>query len=277
MVKFWKVLAAFMLVALAACSPPAETPSTPAGTDKPEASPSPAATPQARYPSIGDEPAQPGQHAYAFRQASGELVNFLLYLPGDSAPEAERPLIVYLHGHGGIGSNLDKLTDTPLAEMLATREDFPFIVVSPQLPDGLWTSFIDPVDQLLGFLIETLPVDAERIYLTGFSMGSYGAWRYALRYPGRFAALAPVAGGPALALDSTPENICDLKALPIWVFHSEADSTVPVAIDAAAVSVLEACGADIQFTRPPDLDHRDTALAVYHNSDLYDWFLTHSK
>lgn len=277
MLKLSSLFVLILLMGLSACSPSVQTssPSAPGDTSKPSLSPT--STPAARYPLINADSAQPGQHAYSFRQTSGDLVNFFLYLPGDRAPDVERPIIVYLHGHGGIGSNLQKLADSPLIEKLETMEEFPFIVVSPQLPDGLWPSFLDPVNQLLTHLLETLPVDAERIYLTGFSTGSYGAWQYALRYPGLFAALAPVAGGPSLSLNQTPENICDLKDLPIWVFHSDADSIVPIDNDVSAVSALESCGGEVKFSRSSDLDHLDTALDAYNNADLYEWFLEHSR
>jgi predicted peptidase len=277
MLQRMNLFVTLLLLGLSACTPPVQTTSSSAPSDMSESSFSPSSTAVALYPSISADSAQPGQNAYSFRQASGNLVNFLLYLPSDRAPEAKWPIIVYLHGYGGIGSKLEIMSDDPLIEILETMEEFPFIVVSPQLPDGLWTSFLDPVDQLLTHLAEIFPVDVERIYLTGFSRGSYGAWQYALRYQGRFAAVAPVAGGPSLSLDRTPENICDLKDLPIWVFHSDADSVVPVDIDVAAVSALELCGGDVKFTRSSDLDHLDTALDAYNNADLYAWFLEHSR
>jgi predicted peptidase len=198
-------------------------------------------------------------------------------MPSDYDSEFEWPLIVYLHGYGGIGSNPERLTNEPLPGLLETNEEFTFIVVSPQLPNGLWPSFLGAVDQLFAHLTEIVPADAERTYLTGFSRGSYGAWQYALRYPGRFAAMAPVAGLPSLSSNQVPEKICDLKDLPIWVFHSDADSVVPVDSDVAAVSALESCDGDVRFTRSSDLDHVDTALDAYSNSDLYAWFLDHSK
>lgn len=272
-----KVIVTFMLIGLSACVPSEQTASSSAPSEISETSLSPSSTPVARYPLIGADSAQPGQSAYSFRQASGDLVNFLLFLPSDRDPEVEWPIIVYLHGHGGRGSNTEKLTNEPLPALLESSEEFPFIVVSPQLPDGIWTSFLEPVDQLLAHLTEIFPTDAERIYLTGFSRGSYGAWQYALRSQGRFAAVAPVAGGPSTSRNRTPENICDLKDLPIWVFHSDADSVVPVDIDVAAVSALELCGGDVRFTRSSDLDHLDTALDAYNNADLYAWFLEHSR
>lgn len=278
-----KVIVTFMLIGLSACVPSEQTTSSSAPSEISETSLSPSqlplspsSTPVARYPLIGADSPQPGQSAYSFRQASGDLVNFLLFLPSDRDPEVEWPIIVYLHGYGGTGSNLEKLTKEPLPALLESTKEFPFIVVSPQLPDGIWTSFLEPVDQLLTHLTEIFPTDTERIYLTGFSRGSYGAWQYALRYQGLFAAVAPVAGGPSLS-NRTPENICDLKDLPIWVFHSDADSVVPVDIDVAAVSALESCGGDVRFTRSSDLDHLDTALDAYNNADLYAWFLEHSR
>jgi predicted peptidase len=161
--------------------------------------------------------------------------------------------------------------------LLEEREEWPFVVVSPQLPRGYWTSYLESVDQLITHLTELLPADGERIYVTGFSLGGNGAWQYALRFPGRFAAAAPVAGVPSATSSKPPDNLCDLKAMPIWVFHSEADTLVSADQDVAAVNALEACGGDVRFTRSTDLDHVETALDAYNNPELYAWFLEHSK
>jgi predicted peptidase len=294
------VLATLLLVILSACSPQAQRLTTPlvstsipestlspstvseagfatasTSSEAIESSPTPTSTPAALYPFFSEGSVQAGITSFSFRAKSGALVNFLLYLPSDFDPDVEWPIILYLHGYGGRGSDLDLVMHEPLPGILETNDEFQFIVVAPQLPDGVWTSFLDPVDQLLTYLMEVLPVDFGRIYLTGFSWGSYGAWQYALRSQGLFAAMAPVSGGPSLTPGRTPENICDLRDLPIWVFHSDADRTVPVDIDAAAVSALETCEGDVRFTRFSDLDHIGTALEVYNNEALYQWFLEH--
>ena len=133
------------------------------------------------------------------------------------------------------------------------------------------------MDELLTHLSETIAVDTNRLYLTGLSRGAYGVWQYALKYPDRFAAIAPVAGGASLSSNPVPDAICTLKNLPIWVFHGEADKVISPKLDSAVVTALESCGSDIKFTLYPNADHPDTWILAYADSALFEWFLEHSK
>jgi predicted peptidase len=83
--------------------------------------------------------------------------------------------------------------------MLEVKTDMPFLVVSPVLPSGQWEGHLGPVDDLVMQLVETLPVDPDRLYLTGLSLGGFGTWAYALQYPQGFAAIAPISGGYTMA------------------------------------------------------------------------------
>jgi predicted peptidase len=115
-----------------------------------------------------------------------------------------------------------------------------------------------------------LPVDEDRIYLTGLSMGGYATWAWATLQPGRFAAIAPIAGGWA------PEDACKLKELPIWAFHGAKDSVVPVGPHQQMIDAINACGGDAKFTVYPDADH-DSWTATYANPELFEWFLRHRR
>jgi predicted peptidase len=219
-----------------------------------------------------------GNHAYSFRSSSGEEVRFLLFLPDEYDPAVQWPLIVFFHGAGRRGFNIARLAEISLPELSRMREDFPFIVASPQLPSGFWPKYIDPMDELLEHLVDHLAIDEKRLYMTGFSIGSHGAWHYALRHPDRFAAIAPIAAGPsASGSEPIPEDICKLKDLPIWTFHSEADSTTSFELTEVVVEALEDCGADVRFTRYTDLSHGETAFDAYGDAELFDWFLEHTN
>ena len=229
-------------------------------------------------PAIEEVSILPGHHAYSFRSSSGEEIRFLLFLPDEYDLAVPWPLIVYFHGAGERGFNIARLVDLSLPELSGTTEDFPFVVVSPQLPSGLWPKYIDPVDELLDQLADRIALDEKHLYLTGFSIGSHGTWRYALRHPDRFAAIAPIAAGPSSSgSEQVPEDICTLKDLPIWTFHSEADTTTSFELTEVVVEALEDCGADVRFTRYTDLGHGETAFDAYGNPDLFDWFLEHTN
>ena len=125
---------------------------------------------------------------------------YLLYLPEDYGKDRKAwPLMLFLHGAGERGDNLDKVKVHGPPKLIEKEDKaFPFIIASPQCPkDGWWASDIQvaALDALLSDLTTRYTVDPDRIYLTGLSMGGYGTWRLAADYPERFAALAPVCGG----------------------------------------------------------------------------------
>ena len=122
---------------------------------------------------------------------------YLLYLPKDyGKSERKWPLVLFLHGAGERGANLDLVKTHGPPKLIQQGKEFPFIVVSPQCPQGIWwPEIVDTLAALLDEVRENYAVDSDRVYLTGLSMGGYGTWTLACRYPERFAAIAPVCGG----------------------------------------------------------------------------------
>jgi predicted peptidase len=226
-----------------------------------------------------------GQHSYSCRvqiETASHItkaveVHYLLYLPGDYGKDPHRkwPLILFLHGSGERGSDLELLKRQPLPKTLDRQKDFPFIVASPQLPlaMGNWSDWIDPVNVLLNQIQATYSVDTQRVYLTGLSMGGFGAWEFALRYPRRFAAIVPIAGGYRLRNNAIPGNICDLKDLPVWVFHGGRDTNVVPRQSKDMVDALKACGGNVKFTLYPDAAHAESWTRAYSDPELYKWLL----
>jgi predicted peptidase len=223
-----------------------------------------------------------GQHPYS-SQAQIETanhvtqsvqMNYLLYVPEAYGKDLQQkwPLILFLHGRGERGDDLELLKKHPLPKTLEQQADFPFIVVSPQHPlDGYsWSDMIDPLNALLDQIQATYLVDPKRIYLTGLSMGGYGAWGFALRYPGRFAAVVPIAGGYE-GSRGVPDNICELRDVPIWAFHGGGDTIVPPSASEVLVEALKACGGNVRFTLYPETDHEESWIRAYADPDLYQW------
>ena len=121
--------------------------------------------------------------------------SFLLHLPpGHHADGETFPLILFLHGVGERGSDVERVAQHGLPKIVRERPEFPFIVVSPQCPDGqIWST--PNLLALLDYIGEHYPVDQDRVYVTGLSMGGYGTWSFAAEAPDRIAAAAPVCGG----------------------------------------------------------------------------------
>jgi predicted peptidase len=215
-----------------------------------------------------------GQHAQKF-QSDKATLDYLLYLPADYNKPADRkwPLIFFLHGSGERGADVMKVKKNGPPMIVENEPDSPlakqFIVVSPQCPAGKsWKA--DDLSALLDDVMAKYRVDADRVYLTGLSMGGFGTWALAAKSPERFAAIAPMCGG------GSPASADRLKSLPTWVFHGEDDPTVPIQKSQEMVDALKAVGADVKFTKYPGVGH-DCWTKSYANLDLYSWFLSHKR
>ncbi len=203
-------------------------------------------------------------------------LNYLLFLPRDTTAriEGKFPLILSLHGIGERGSDLQRVKRDGLPRMLDGNNAFPFIVISPQCPATTeW--YYDRTDTLVRMLLDEVlvryPIDRRRIYVTGFSMGGIGAWDLGIRYPNRFAAIAPIA---SRGEDSW--NVCSMVEVPVWAFHGANDTTVPLSAAQALVQRFINCGGEVTFTIYPNVGH-DAWTRTYGNPQLYQWLLSKSR
>jgi len=215
-----------------------------------------------------------GQHSQAFEKTVTKTLKckYLLFLPEGYGKKKQRwPLIMFLHGAGERGSDLNKVKVHGPPKIVENRKDFPFIVVSPQCPkDDWWTDKVEVLINLLDDIVARYKVDKERIYLTGLSMGGYGTWSLASEYPERFAAIAPICGG------GTRFMAYELKDIPVWVFHGAKDRVVPLEESEEMVNAIRKRGGNARLTIYPDAGH-DSWTETYNNQKLYDWFLEHRK
>jgi predicted peptidase len=213
-----------------------------------------------------------GQQARTFEKTVKARVHgqFLLFLPKDFEKDGKRwPLIIFLHGSGERGNDLEQVKINGIPKIVDQQPDFPFIVVSPQLPAGSgWSPF--ELNVLLEEVLAKLPVDQNRIYLTGLSMGGIGTWAFATEYPEKFAAIAPVSGS------GDTDRACSLKNVPIWAFHGAKDDVIMLKLEEDMVNAVKECGGNVKFTVYPDAGH-DAWTETYANPELYNWFLMHKK
>ena len=204
---------------------------------------------------------------------------YLLFLPeGYNSASARRyPTILFLHGIGERGNDPWKVKVYGPPKVAEAMTNFPFIVVSPQCPNGRWWSN-EILAALLDQVIAKYRVDTNRIFLTGLSMGGFGAWSLALEFPERFAAVAPLCGGgnPSYVHSYDAGRKAALKALPFWAFHGDKDSSVPLVESERMVNALQKFGCDVKFTVYPGVGH-DCWTQTYNNPELYDWFLQHER
>jgi predicted peptidase len=167
-------------------------------------------------------------------------VGYYLYLPEgyDRDSTTLFPLLVFLHGAGERGtgtSELPRVLKFGLPRLIEAGRDFPFIVVTPQLPAGGEAWPVVLVDEVLAEAARRFRVDSSRIYLTGLSDGGDAAWAYAMARPRVPAAIVPIAAG------GRPEGICAMRGVAVWAFHGELDRAVRLTEAQRLVKALNSC------------------------------------
>lgn len=203
-------------------------------------------------------------------------LRYRLWRPAEATVAPPWPLILFLHGSGERGDDLALLEREGLPRRLAEGAALPCVVAAPQCPAASdWELQAPALLALLDDLQARYPVDPDRIYLTGLSMGGRGAWLLALLRPERFAAVVPICGrrpGPL-----RPGEIpAPLARLPIWAFHGARDQIVPVTETEAIVAGLRAAGSDVRCTIYPEADH-DSWTAAYAEPELAPWLFAQRR
>jgi predicted peptidase len=211
--------------------------------------------------SVSDSPLAP----------EGSKYRYLLYLPKEYEKDGAKkwPLLIFLHGKSLRGNNLEKLKRYGLPELIKRGKEFPFIVVSPQCPLGKSWNNNEWFLPLYRELTKKYRIDLSRIYLTGMSLGGYGVWYTAIRYPEYFAAIIPLCGG------GDAKSVCRIKHIPVWTFHGKEDRIVLPEESKKLVDALERCGGNVRFTlldkKGHDLHH------VFHDNRIYMWLLEQNR
>lgn len=198
-------------------------------------------------------------------------LDYLVSLPVDYHKSDSQmwPLVLFLHGAGERGDDLEKVKIHGPPKLVAEGTRYPFVLLSPQCPEDQWWE-TDVLNALLIDIQERYRIDSNRIYVTGLSMGGYGTWALAMRYPEKFAAIAPICGG------GIPYRTKSIKKLPIWTFHGDADKAVDISETKKLVTQLKKKGSKVKFTIYPEVGHNSWEQ-TYRNPQLFEWMLSHQR
>src|SRR5262245_22258853 len=175
-------------------------------------------------------------------------MKYLLYLPQEYSKQESWPLLLFLHGAGERGDNLELVKVHGPPKLIAEGKEFPFIVVSPQCPKDRWWQAME-LSALLDEIVEKYKVDQDRIYVTGLSMGGFGTWSLAGYTPHRFAAILPICGGGETHWTKA------FPHLPVWAFHGDQDTAVPLERSEKMVEALKKNGGEPKLTVYPGVPH----------------------
>jgi predicted peptidase len=232
--------------------------------------------PQAAAPAAPAPQAPPRQAAMTLKTdaAPAGEVRYLLYLPpGYAKAEKPCPLVLFLHGAGERGDDLNLVKKHGPPKLVEAGKDLPFISVSPQCPRGVWWNAPGQVAglvALLDHLQNTYRVDPDRVYVTGLSMGGFGTWALAVAQPKRFAAIAPICG------KGDPEKAATIAHVPAWVFHGGKDRVVPTRHSEEMVEALKKAGGSPKLTVYPEAGH-DSWTQTYNDPKFWEWLLAQRR
>ena len=202
---------------------------------------------------------------------TGVEFGYLRYLPEDYEKGESFPLVVFLHGAGERGNDLEKVAVHGYLKHVREGMSYPFVCVAPQCPDEkYWGCFTESLIEFVDFAVENLKVDKARVYLTGLSMGGTGTWMLAMAAPEKFAAIAPVCGS----------GICwygeALKNVPVFAYHGDCDEVVPAYESVNMVGRVNQRGGFAKVKIIPGRGHHVWKDA-YSDDELLSWLLSQVK
>jgi len=185
------------------------------------------------------------------------------------------PLIIYLHGGSSRGTDTIKLYCCGIPDQIWKKREFPFIIVAPQCPINQRWSTDNWFENFYDEITTKYRIDTNKVYLTGVSLGGSGTWYLSIKFPDKFAAIAPMSGFTR-HMDYIIKNTDKLIDIPIWAFHGKIDKVVEFEDTEWMINRLKEKNKDLKFTVEPDVGHWIDWL-VYPNQELYDWFLKYDR
>ena len=229
------------------------------------------------------------QFAAKVFSAQGQDLPYRLLAPENIASGIRYPLVLLLHGAGerGLDNQKQLVHVAGLFSNPENRRKYPCFVLAPQCtPDERWVdspwgfpNFVQPLHlsrnlasamQLLDQTIKEYPIDSDRIYIMGLSMGGYGTWDAVTRFPKRFAAAIPICGGGDVS------KAARLTHLPIWAFHGSADTAVPVELSRNMCNAIQQQGGNCRYTEFPGTGH-DSWTPATEQPDFLPWLFAKRK
>ena len=198
--------------------------------------------------------------------------SYVKYLPKDYDETKKYPLVFFLHGAGERGEDLDvACRHGYMKHVRESGAEYPFIFVAPQCPDGkYWACYTESLLAFLDYVCESLPIDRDRVYLTGLSMGGTGTYLLAMAEPQLFAAIAPICGSGLYWYGGA------LRHIPVMMVHGDKDDIVPLEDSTSMLHSINKRGGKAELRILEGVGH-DAWEFAYEGDWLAEWFLSHKR
>jgi len=206
----------------------------------------------------------------AVRGKVADGYNFWLYEPDSVARDSVKPLVLFLHGASLCGRDLNRVKRYGTIDAIEKGRILDAYVIAPQNPGGSWKP--KKLMNIINWVTERYPVDTNRVYVLGMSLGGYGTIDMVATYPDKIAAAMALCGG------STVSDYSGLNEVPLWIVHGTADRAVAVQQSDRVVSAMKEIDAEtprLIYNRVPGMNHGQPARLFY-LQESYDWLMSHS-
>ncbi len=224
-----------------------------------------------------------------YKSDKGDSILYRQLYP-DYNPSRKMPLVIFLHGSGERGNNNEAQLKWGVQNFASNQNMklHPALVIAPQCPaQANWANIskfdkegitlaptpsrtMELLMELIRETIKKLPVDTNRIYITGLSMGGFGTFDAISRYPNLFAAAVPVCGGGDLSKTEA------IKHIPMWIFTGAEDASVKPEFSLDMARALQQAGAKPGFTQYPEVGHFSWIMA-YQDDMMMEWLFRQRK
>lgn len=227
---------------------------------------------------------------HVFVDSLNNSMPYRMLSPAEIESGKKYPMVLFLHGSGERGDDNEKqlVHGASIFSNPVNSDKYPAFVVFPQCKEKYWTGKIDersfmpgsPVPpesktegtlmELVDYLISNNPIDSDRIYIVGISMGGIATYDLVCRYPDKFTAAVPICGAV------NPDRLPEAKDVKFMIFHGEEDEEVPSYCSREAYKALNSVGANVEYIEFAGIGH-DCWSSAFNYPTLLSWIFAQNK
>jgi len=217
--------------------------------------------------------------SYNYKDSNtSRIMNYWLYIPDNLTTRNSVPLLVYMHGDEGRGTNIKDVNNYSFPNFIANGEKYPFIMLAPQISkDTNWTDerTYKTLMNLINKVMSEYNVNPKKIILAGGSSGGGGVYVITAAYP-KFFSCSVVGSG---IYDSAYRKIANnLTSTPIWIFHGTKDANISFNSVKSFAEYISSLGGNVKFVSVDGGTHSVTETPQgFRNPELINWMISQER